>query len=143
MPKPNHGKDCPYDGTARYFTRSVRDTLYRAEVRLAADLAAHPKDARRLVQSALGECAGSTSVLSCERVRRAIARNLPELRAAGTLDAVVRLLVDKCPMGRVDRLLLTTPPGWAATAAPMLIAALDQSDGIEDAGRLSRPTVLT
>jgi hypothetical protein len=132
MPKPNHGKDCPYDGTARYFTRSLRDTEYRAEVHLAADIAAHPKDAPTLVQSALGECTDSTSVLACERVRRAVARNLPELRTARTLDAVVRILVDRCPMGLADRLLLTTPPGWAATAAPMLITALDQTNGIED-----------
>jgi hypothetical protein len=84
-----------------------------------------------------------TSALACERVRRAIARNLPELRTAGTLDEVVRMLVDKCPMGRVDRLLLTTPPGWAATAAPMLITALDQTEGVDGAGRLARPSSLT
>lgn len=112
---------CPHGGATQFYVRS--DVAYDAEAKLAASLSTSPGSAPAAVRAAYAECQRDDSSMDCVAVRRAIARSVPALRAAGTFAAVVDA-TDRSPTPELDRLLLTTPPGWAPRAADLLIPRL-------------------
>ena len=112
---------CPHGGAIQFYVRG--DGAYDAEANLAAALSTSPGTAPAAVRAAYRACRSQDDQGDCAAVRRAISRSVPALRAAGTFDAVVDA-TDISPTPELDRLLLTTPPGWALRAADLLIPRL-------------------
>lgn len=119
---------CPDGDDFRYYRRRPADPGYEREAALAGALVAAPRTAPAAVEAAAAECTAEAVIdpWSCQWVRRAIQRAIPELRSAGMRDDTINAYVEASPSGELDKLLLTTPPGWADDAARLAIAELDE-----------------
>ncbi|MEI6620775.1 MAG: hypothetical protein WCP28_02560 [Actinomycetes bacterium] len=120
-------QDCPNGGKWSLYQRNLDSAGYAEERNLARTLAESPNDAGRAVRAALHTCRSQSqrNALDCQWVRRAVQRSAPELRAADTYDSVVGAFDELSPVPEIDRLLLTTPPGWDVRAARLLIPYLN------------------